>query len=239
MRMSETKPEQVDAEVVTPASGSAQNGTDGIKMPSMPSAPSFDTGVFTEFVENAQQKIEELSARVQEIDPEELVGETKTNGIGLVDNFLAGDWLNRGELYGAVQLAFVLLLLRSPGILDSIVGFIVGPATLLAGAGLSGKALWDLGRKQLSIWPAPVPGAELRTDGMYGYIRHPIYAGLLLASIGFAVSTGSPERFALTLAMTAFLAKKIEVEEEFLSKAYDGWQEYVDEVAFKLIPNLW
>lgn len=236
MRMQDSRPEQAEAEIV--GEETTQNGT-GMKMPAMPAPPSFDTSVFSDFVENAQEKVDEFIGRAQDINPDELVGDVKTSGFALVDNFLAGDWLNRGELYGAVQIAFVILLLRSPGILDAVVGFIVGPVTLAAGAAISGKALWDLGRKQLSIWPAPVPDAELRTDGLYGSIRHPIYAGLILASLGFAVSTGSPERFALTLAMAGFLAKKIEVEEEFLAKTYDGWQDYVDEVAFKLIPNLW
>ena len=91
----------------------------------------------------------------------------------------------------------------------------------------------------MSIWPAPVPGAELRTDGLYAQIRHPVYAGLLLASLGFAVSTGSPERFAVTLAFGAFLAKKIEVEEEFLATAYEGWEEYAEDVPYKLVPKVW
>ncbi len=202
--------------------------------------PSFDTTAFSDFVDGAQTKINEFVTKMQNIDGAELVEDLKTNGIGLIDNLVAGDWLNRGELYGAIQLAFVILLLRSPGILDGLVGFIVGPATLIAGATLSGKAVYDLGRKQLSIWPAPVPGAELKTEGLYSTIRHPVYAGLLLASLGFAVSTGSPERFALTLGMAAFLAKKIDIEEEYLGDEYEeSWDQYCEEVPYKVIPKIW
>jgi len=203
------------------------------------SAPSLDNTAFSDFVSSAQTKYDEISTKVQDLDAEEIIADVKSNGIGLVDNLLAGDWLNRGELYGAVQLVFVLLLLRSPGILDGIIGFLVGPATLLAGGVLSGKAMWDLGRKQLSIWPAPVPDGELKTEGIYGEIRHPIYAGLILASLGFAVSTGSPERFALTAGMAAFLMKKIEVEEAFLKESYDDWADYESEVPYKLVPKVY
>eukprot|EP00171_Calliarthron_tuberculosum_P014316 IDg14316t1 len=111
MRMQDPKPEQAEAEVVTPAGEeTAQNGIGGMKMPNMPPAPSFDTSVFTDFVDSAQEKVDDLVSRAQEVNPEELVDETKTSAFALIDNFLAGDWLNRGELYGAVQLVFVLLL---------------------------------------------------------------------------------------------------------------------------------
>lgn len=202
-------------------------------------APSLDNTAFSDFVTTAQTKYDEIATKVQDLDAEEIMADVKSNGIGLIDNLLAGDWLNRGELYGAVQLVFVLLLLRSPGILDGIIGFLVGPATLLAGGVLSGKAMWDLGRKQLSIWPAPVPDGQLKTEGIYAQIRHPIYAGLILASLGFAVSTGSPERFALTAGMAAFLMKKIEVEEAFLKESYDEWADYESEVPYKLVPKVW
>lgn len=201
-------------------------------------APSFDTEVFSKFVDTATEKFDELKNQYADVDTEELVDTVKDASIGLIDNLIAGDWLNRGELYGAIQLAFVILLLRGPGFLDGMVGFVTGPALLLLGAAISGKAVYDLGRKQLSIWPAPVPNGQLQTNGMYEYVRHPIYSGLILASTGFSVATGSPARLAITLAMTAFLLKKIEVEETYLEDAYEAYQDYAEMVPFKIIPRL-
>lgn len=202
-------------------------------------APSFDTTVFSDFVDTAQAKIDDLQSQISEIDTQAVVEDVKSASIGLVDNVIAGDWLNRGELYGAVQLLFVILLLRSPGFLDSLIGFAIGPLTLVAGAVISGKALFDLGRKQLSIWPAPVPGAELRTDGLYKYVRHPVYAGLLLASLGYSAATGSPERFALTIALGLFLSKKISIEEQYLMESYPEYANYQKDVPHKLVPRIW
>jgi protein-S-isoprenylcysteine O-methyltransferase Ste14 len=201
--------------------------------------PSFDTTVFSDFVENAQARIDEMQGQIADVDTEALAADVKTASVGLVDNLIAGDWLNRGELYGAVQLLFVVLLLRSPGLLDSLVGFFVGPVTLAAGALISAKAAYDLGRKQLSLWPAPVPGSELRTGGLYDTVRHPVYAGLVLASLGYAAATGSPERLALTIALAAFLTKKIAVEEEYLVDAYPEYESYRDSVPYRLIPRIW
>lgn len=201
-------------------------------------APSFDTDVFSKFVDSAQQRIDSFQQSVQEIDATELVDNTKQASLGLVDNFIAGDWLNRGELYGAIQLVFVVLLVRGGGPLDFLVSFLAGPALLFVGALVSGKAVFDLGLKQLSIWPAPVPNGELQTSGVYEYVRHPMYSGVVLASVGFAVATGSPARLALTIAFAAFLSKKIDVEEQFLKDAYPGYEEYSEEVPYKMIPNI-
>jgi protein-S-isoprenylcysteine O-methyltransferase Ste14 len=201
-------------------------------------APSFDTAVFSDFVDGAQEKLDELQAQITDIDSEALAEDVKTASIGLVDNLIAGDWLNRGELYGAGQFFFAILLLRSPGFLDGIIGFIVGPATLFTGAGIALKALFDLGRKQLSIWPAPVPGAELKTGGLYNVVRHPLYAGVLLSTFGYASATGSPERVALAVGFALFLAKKIAIEEEYLCDTYPDYSSYQEDVPYKLVPRI-
>eukprot|EP00177_Eucheuma_denticulatum_P008638 GFKZ01015717.1.p1 GENE.GFKZ01015717.1~~GFKZ01015717.1.p1 ORF type:complete len:275 (+),score=38.08 GFKZ01015717.1:142-966(+) len=202
-------------------------------------APSFDTQVFSRFVDQAQSKIDDLGQKVQNIDTDEVLDSSKAAAVGLVDNLLAGDWLNRGELYGAIQVVFVLLLLRAPGSLDALISFLCGPLILFVGAGISGKALWDLGRKQLSIWPSPVPGAELRVEGVYEYVRHPMYSGLILASLGYAVATGSAARIAVTVAFGAFLMKKIEVEEQFLKETYPEYSEYCEKVESKILPGIY
>lgn len=201
-------------------------------------APSFDTQVFSKFVDQAQGKVNDFQQQIQDVDVDELMVESKSAAAGLVDNVLAGDWLNRGELYGAVQIVFAILLVRGPGALDGLISFISGPIILSLGAAISGKALWDLGRKQLSIWPAPVPSGEFRCDGVYQFVRHPMYAGVILASAGFAVATGSPARMALTFAFAAFMAKKIEVEEVFLKEAYPEYIEYCERVKNKLLPGI-
>lgn len=194
----------------------------------------------SDWVDQFDAKLAAVKQKVADVDTDEIKGETSAAAKSLVDNFIAGDWLNRGELWGALQVAFVYMMLKDPGNLDVVVSFFVGPVVLIAGAALSLKGAWDLGRKQISLWPAPVPDGTLRTDGIYGYIRHPLYSGLLLASFGYASATVSAERFALTFALMYALKKKVEVEEKFLEDAYgDEFDDYVEATPYKFIPKVY
>lgn len=194
----------------------------------------------SDWVDQFDAKLTAVKQKVADVDTDEIKGETSAAAKSLVDNFLAGDWLNRGELWGALQVAFVYMMLKDPGNLDVVVSFFVGPVVLFAGAALSLKGAWDLGRKQISLWPAPVPEGTLRTDGIYAYIRHPLYAGLLLASFGYASATMSAERFALTFALMYALKNKVEVEEKFLEDVYgDEFDDYVEATPYKFIPKIY
>lgn len=179
-----------------------------------------------------------MQQQIQDIDTDILVSDASEAGKGLIDNLLAGDWLNRGELYGGIQLLLVYFLIRAPGLLDGVVSLLFGPILLLVGGFASGKAVLDLGRKQLSIWPAPVPNGELKTEGLYQIVRHPIYSGLLLASLGYSAMTGSPSRFAITAAFAFFLLKKVAVEEDFLLDTYPEYEKYCEDVPFKILPRI-
>mmetsp|Transcript_18219 Transcript_18219/g.31579 ORF Transcript_18219/g.31579 Transcript_18219/m.31579 type:complete len:252 (+) Transcript_18219:134-889(+) len=192
----------------------------------------------TEFADTAQKKIDEAVKYLQEVDPEELGEQTVETTKSLFTNFIGGEWLKRGEAYGAAQLVLAFLLLRDQPLLDGLTAFAVGPVTLFAGFYISFKALMDLGFKNLSIWPAPVEGGSLQTTGFYEKVRHPVYSGVLLASLGFANTTGSPAKFALTVALGVLFAKKIEVEEEFLEAKYPDYANYKEEVPYKLVPKI-
>lgn len=227
-RMSSEEPYTTDAKPVESS----------INTPESQTTPPIDSALFTDFVESTQIKISQFQQQVSEIDSEQVMNDTVSGSKTLIDNLFAGDWLNRGELYGGLQLLFILFLLQKPA-LDGFVSLVTGPLLLLMGAGISAKAATDLGFKQLSIWPAPVPNGEFRCDGMYGIMRHPMYAGLLLASAGFSIATGSPARLAVTAAMAFLLLKKIDVEEEFLLETYPEYQDYKRKVPHKIIPKLY
>lgn len=99
-------------------------------------------------------------------------------------------------------------------------------AAIVAGNALAAAGTLRLGR-QLSALPAPPDGAVLRTDGAYGVVRHPIYAGLLVAATGWAVHRARPEPLIAAGILSVVLHVKAGYEERLLRErfglAYDGY----------------
>ncbi len=90
----------------------------------------------------------------------------------------------------------------------------------------------------LTAVPAPIEGARLRTDGIYGVVRHPIYSALLLITTGFALGT-TPWAFVVVALLAAVLELKRRVEEDFLTATHPEYADYRHEVPCALVPHLW
>jgi protein-S-isoprenylcysteine O-methyltransferase Ste14 len=93
----------------------------------------------------------------------------------------------------------------------------VGFAVFLAGLGLAVWARVHLGRN----WGMPMTRKdepEIVTSGPYRFIRHPVYSGILLATIGTALATDVYWLIVLALLGTYFI-HSARVEERILSDA--------------------
>ena len=60
-----------------------------------------------------------------------------------------------------------------------------GLLLILAGAILAVRGLADL-RENLTPFPRPRDGATLHRQGVYRFVRHPIYSGVILAGLGWS-----------------------------------------------------
>jgi len=129
---------------------------------------------------------------------------------------------SRGEYWVVAQallvLGFVLLpIYRLPGLrLPIWVGLyaVLPIATIL---GLSAllfffKGFWDLGH---SLTPLPYPrkDGELVQTGVYSVVRHPIYSGLILGSLGWALYQLSVTHLVGAIALFIFFNAKASREE--------------------------
>ena len=79
-----------------------------------------------------------------------------------------------------------------------------------------------------NLTPVPRPLAEgtLVRSGIYAEVRHPIYAGLILASVGWASLTGSLPAAGLALLLGLYLDAKSRREEAWLSDRYADYEAY-------------
>lgn len=75
--------------------------------------------------------------------------------------------------------------------------------------------------------------------GMYGIVRHPMYAVTILLFLTMPLVLGSIISFIIFLIYPFIIGKRIKNEEEVLEKDLKGYTEYKKKVKYKLIPFIW
>ena len=113
----------------------------------------------------------------------------------------------------------------------------IGVLVMAAGTIVAVFAVVGLG-PALTAVPAPNEGGPLRTDGVYGVVRHPIYFGLILLATGFSLIT-TPWGLLVTAVLAVVLDLKRRVEERFLLATYPQYAVYRAAVPNALIPYVW
>jgi protein-S-isoprenylcysteine O-methyltransferase Ste14 len=102
---------------------------------------------------------------------------------------------------------------------------VVGALALIVGLGVVALAIRDLGR-QITPWPRPSERGHLVSAGVYGVVRHPIYAGIILAALGGAVLAGSPLSLLAAVGLAIWLDLKARREEAWLVDRYPEYATY-------------
>lgn len=82
-------------------------------------------------------------------------------------------------------------------------------------------------------------GQTLATGGLYGVVRHPMYAGDVIMMAGLPLALGSYWGLAFLLPGLVFLILRILDEEKLLAEELTGYREYSQRVRYRLVPYLW
>jgi protein-S-isoprenylcysteine O-methyltransferase Ste14 len=82
-------------------------------------------------------------------------------------------------------------------------------------------------------------GQKVIDTGLYGIVRHPMYAATLLLFLSMPLVLGSLLSFALLLLYIPILAKRIGNEEAVLTEGLEGYAAYRERVRWRVIPFLW
>ena len=75
--------------------------------------------------------------------------------------------------------------------------------------------------------------------GLYGIVRHPMYAITIILFLTIPLILGSIISFIIFLAYPIIISKRIKNEEKVLEKELAGYSEYKKKVKYKIIPFIW
>jgi len=121
--------------------------------------------------------------------------------------------------FGVVILAVVLIPpycdRRAISVIDGDALRYFGLFLFFAGSILRLAAVFALGHR-FSGLVAIQPDHQLKTDGLYRYIRHPSYTGLLLSMIGYTLFFRSAIGLILCVLLLLLLVSRMNDEEQFL-----------------------
>lgn len=134
-------------------------------------------------------------------------------------------------LFGA-WLAVVVLLPRAE---SNPLLLALGGSVAIGGVVVLEAARRSLGR-ELTPFPQPRRSPTLVDSGVYRWVRHPIYSGVIMLLAGAAVAVGSAPGLMVTAALAVFFAFKARVEERALSVGIPGYTDYLRRVRSRFIP---
>lgn len=144
-----------------------------------------------------------------------------------------GRWFVTAQ-FGLIALALVPVgpVLHGPDWLDTastvagVVGWFLGAVALVA-----------LGRAT-RVSPVPAAAAELRTGGVYGVVRHPMYAAVLLLVGGVALGSGRVVAGVSWALLAVVLHHKAAFEDRLLAARFGAAHEVYRTDVPALVPRL-
>jgi protein-S-isoprenylcysteine O-methyltransferase Ste14 len=116
---------------------------------------------------------------------------------------------------------------------------IAGGLAFALGLGLFGWAMITNAYFSTAVRIQEDRGQRVCKDGPYRFVRHPGYAGTFLQSLGMPLLLGSLWALIPGILAVICMAVRAYLEDKTLQKELEGYQEYSQEVRFRLIPGIW
>jgi protein-S-isoprenylcysteine O-methyltransferase Ste14 len=77
------------------------------------------------------------------------------------------------------------------------------------------------------------------SSGLYGILRHPMYAGALLTAVCIPLALGSSWSLLLLILVVPLLVWRLLDEERVLKRDLPGYADYCRRVRYRLVPGIW
>ena len=149
----------------------------------------------------------------------------------------------RGEWYVGLQLLLFVLVVFGPTGASAwpaplaAVARVLGITLIAAGGLIAAAAALNLGR-HLTPLPHPKDSCELVEHGLYAWVRHPIYCGIILAAFGWALYAQGWLSLLWAALLLVFFDIKSRREEAWLAARFPAYTDYRRRVR-KLIPFIY
>jgi protein-S-isoprenylcysteine O-methyltransferase Ste14 len=82
-------------------------------------------------------------------------------------------------------------------------------------------------------------GHQVCDTGIYKFIRHPGYLGMIISFIGLPLLLGSMLSYIPALITIVLLVIRTYLEDTFLQKELNGYIDYTQNTRYRLIPGIW
>jgi protein-S-isoprenylcysteine O-methyltransferase Ste14 len=130
---------------------------------------------------------------------------------------------------------FRLHLLLKPQLAVSSVGLLL----VIAGWWIVSLAFRENAFAAAIVKPQEESGQTVVDTGVYGIVRHPLYAGVILILIGIALWLESFAAAIASIVPIGLIVLRILVEEDFLRRRLGAYSAYAQRVERRLIPLVW
>ncbi|KMO80240.1 hypothetical protein BST22_04910 [Mycolicibacterium chubuense] len=122
---------------------------------------------------------------------------------------------------------------------SSVPLWLVISGDVMVGVGLLGAQLVVVQNNYAGASITVEEGQPLVSTGLYGIVRHPMYAASLIMMLGTPPALGSLWGLTAVLAAVPVLMARLLDEEKALTDDLAGYAEYTRQVRYRLIPGVW
>lgn len=125
-----------------------------------------------------------------------------------------------------IQVALFLLFIiipagYAPPMIPAFLCFFMTTAGIL----IASAGVLTIG-KGFTPFPTPKVTGQLKQTGIYKYIRHPMYSGIILAGLGIAFYNANIPRLIVCIILYLFFEYKSRYEEKLLEQKYPEYNQY-------------
>ena len=131
-------------------------------------------------------------------------------------------------------LSLIIIALTAPIVSSTVSGLLIECAGIFLGI----HAIYTMKITNMNITPMVKDGAHLVTSGIYKFVRHPMYLGLIMLVIPLIVSYLTWFRGIIFIVLIATLFAKIRYEEDVLIYSFPEYLEYRKK-SWRLIPYVY